>query len=697
MIGKGKPVRGNSSGTGTRVAGAAPQLGERQALAQAIRRAQGYLLARQDREGYWVGELEADASVTAGYVPLMYFMLGRVDPERQRKAVCYVLSKQRPDGSWSSYHGGPGDLSVSIQAYFSLKLSGIPATEPAMQRARDFILSQGGIGRANVITRIWLAVFGQYDWRGVPTVPPEVIFLPPWFYLSIYDFASWSRATIVALSVVLTQRPVCVVPESAGLDELYACRAVGAASCRVRAHRGSMPTAVIARSASCDEAIPNPRPGDCFAPLAMTRRKFPNSWEGLFLVLDRLLKLWQHLPYKPGRRLALARAAAWIEEHQEADGSWGGIMLPWVYSLIALKSLGYPLDHPVISRGLKGLAGFIAEDEETMRLQPATSPVWDTAWAAIALAESGLAPDHPALRQAAGWLMDQEIRVGGDWEVKTPIAAAGAWAFEFENDLYPDLDDTAVVARALRRVRLPLGGEGAKAKAIGRALRWVQGMQSRDGGWAAFDRDCDKEILAHVPFADFMSPLDPTCADVTAHVIEFLAEAGPDGPALERALSFLEATQEPDGSWYGRWGVNYLYGTGLALAALAAAGPAGDCRRGEWAASWLRSRQNPDGGWGETCASYERSGPRGRGPSTASQTAWALTGLIAAGEAASPAVRRGIAYLLATQEGDGSWPEAAYTGTGFPRAFYLRYDLYRVYFPLLALARYHAYLERTLT
>jgi squalene-hopene/tetraprenyl-beta-curcumene cyclase len=629
---------------------------DQQRIKEAIKKAQDYLLSLQSPEGYWVGELEADASVSAGYIPLMYSMTGRVDPERQRKTITFVKSKQAPDGSWSTYYGGAGDLNVSIQVYFALKVAGISASEPFMQRARDFILGKGGISQANVFTKIWLALFGQYDWRGTPTVPPEIMLLPNWFYLNIYEFASWSRATIVALTVVLTQKPTCRIPESAYVSELYLepedQRAYGLGK--------------------IDKLL---------------------TWKSFFLLMDALFKAWERLPFKPGRRLALRKAEKWIVEHQEADGSWGGIMLPWIYSLFALKSLGYSLDHPVIARGLKGLEGFIVEDASTLRLQPAVSPVWDTAWAIIALRESGLPADHPALIKAAQWLLEQEIGAGGDWKVKNPDTEPGCWAFEFENDLYPDLDDTPVVCRALRKVQLPKEGEEAKAAAIARAVRWTLSMQCSDEGWAAFDLNNDKQILAHVPFADFMTPLDPTCADVTAHVVELLGELHPDDAALSKALSYLKKIQEADGAWYGRWGVNYLYGTGLVLAGLRVAGEDIAQSYIQRATFWLMSQQNPDGGWGETCQSYEDPAHRGIGPSTASQTAWALMGLIATGETSSPAAQAGIHYLLQTQQEEGSWKEEAYTGTGFPRAFYLRYDLYRIYFPLMALARYRTYSE----
>ena len=620
---------------------------------QAIKKAQAHLLRIQSQEGYWVGQLEADVTVTAGYIPLMYFMRGKVDLERQQKVVNYVISKQQTDGSWSTYYDGPGDLNVTIQAYLALKLAGVSPSETFMQRAQEFVLSCGGITRANAFTKIWLALFGQFDWRGTPSIPPEIIFLPNWFYFNIYEFASWSRATIVALMVVLTRKPVCHIPQFAQVSELY-----------------------VEPEGSRDYS------------LGKLEKVF--NWRSFFLLLDRLFKTWEKLPLKPGRRLALQKIEKWIVEHQEVDGSWGGIMLPWIYSLFALKSLGYSLEHPVIVRGLQGLEGFITEDNSTLRLQPATSPVWDTAWAMITLRESGLPADHPALVKAARWLLKEEIQVGGDWQVKNPETEPGCWAFEFENDLYPDIDDTAVVPRALLGVRLPEPDEERKTEAIKRGFHWVMSMQSNNGGWAAFDQNNNKEILAHIPFADFMAPLDPTSPDVTAHAIELLGELNTDSSSLRRAISYIKREQKADGAWYGRWGVNYIYGTGLVLASLRVAGEdmsQNYVRRG---ISWFRSCQNQDGGWGETCHTYEDPLYQGTSPSTASQTAWALLGLIAAGDHASPVVKKGINYLVATQQGDGSWQESAYTGTGFPKAFYLRYDLYRIYFPLLALARYRS-------
>ncbi|MFC1878837.1 squalene--hopene cyclase [Chloroflexota bacterium] len=630
-------------------------------LTQTIQKTQSFLLNQQNLEGYWLGELEADASVSAGYIPLMYFMIGQVDSLRQAKVINQVTSQQNPDGSWSAYYHGPGDINVSIQVYFALKLAGTPAGEPLMQRARDFIISRGGIRQANLITKIWLALFGQYEWRGVPSVPPEIIFLPTWFYFNIYEFASWSRATIMALSIVLTTKPVCATPESVNLAELYL----------------------------------EPEGQRVYA---LGRIEKLLSWKSFFLLADHCLKLWEKLPYKPGRKRALHRVEEWIVEHQESDGSWGGILLPWIYSLFALKSLGYTSEHQVIKRGLTGLEGFIVEDEEKLLLQPAVSPVWDTAWTTIALSESGLPADHPAIIKAARWLMGKEICHKGDWRIKNPETEPGGWAFEFENNWYPDLDDSAVVPRALLRAQLSEEEELDKTKAINRALGWVLDMQSKDGGWAAFDRDNDKTALAHIPFADFISPLDPTCSDVTAHAIEFLKELDIQGTPLQgtlhRALAYLRCTQEADGSWYGRWGVNYLYGASLALTALAAAGEDHQQAYIQRTVAWLNGRQNEDGGWGESCQTYADPSQRGRGVSTASQTAWTLIGLIAAGQTSNQAVKEGIDYIIKTQQADGAWYEPYFTGTGFPKVFYLKYDLYRVYYPLIALARYQEAIRR---
>lgn len=620
-------------------------------LEEAIRKTQSYLLGNQNPEGYWVGELEADASVSAGYIPLMYFITGRVDPVKQGEVINYVRSQQKEDGSWSAYYGGTGDLNVSIQVYFALKLAGVSASEAFMQKAKDFILGCGGIMKANTITRIWLAIFGQFDYRGTPSILPEMILLPRWFYFNIYEFASWSRETIVALMIILTLRPVCLVPGYASITELYL-------------------------------ETPEKRR------YMLTGKGKLFSWKRFFLFADRVFRVLEKQPFKPLRKLSMKKVEEWVVEHQEEDGSWGGIMLPWIYSLIALKSIGYGTDHPVIRKGMKGLAPFLVEDGETLKIQPAMSPIWDTAWAALSLVQSGVRADHPSLVKTARWLLKKEVRTGGDWKIKNPKIDSGCWSFEFENKHYPDIDDTTVVARALLNIKLAEGEETTKIEAVKRGLSWVKTMQSADGGWAAFDKDNNKRILASVPYSDFMTPLDPTSADVTAHAIELAGQMDPGSSYLQRALGYLKRIQEPDGAWYGRWGVNYIYGTGLTLLSLRSVGEDMNQAYIQKAADWIESHQNLDGGWGETCETYDKSSTRGEGPSTPSQTAWALMGLIAVGKRSYSIIEKGLSYLLKNQNEDGSWTEWAYTGTGFPRAFYLRYDLYRIYFPLLALAQF---------
>lgn len=625
------------------------------ALEMAIQKTQNWLLTQQHEEGFWVGELEADASVTAGYIPFMYFMTGQLDSEKRDLMINYVRLKQQDDGSWNAYHDGPGDLNVSIQVYFALKLAGVSASAPYMQSARQFILSMGGVMKVNTITRIWLALFGQYDYRGTPSIPPEIALLPDRFFFNIYEFASWSRETIMALMLILSLKPVCKVPENASIDELYVEPA-----------------------------------GERHYNVGIKKSFF--SFNNFFLTLDATFKMLEKRPIKPLRQRALNKIEKWIVTHQETDGSWGGIMLPWLYSLMALKGIGYKNDHPVIAKGIEGILPFIVINKNTMMMQPAVSPVWDTAWSILALKESGIPASHPSINKACRWQMNQEIRKDGDWKIKNPGTDPGGWAFEFHNDFYPDIDDTAVVAKILLQTNFNDTNSPAVAAAK-RGLHWVKKMQSNNGGWAAFDRDSNKRFLADVPYADFMTPLDPTSPDVTAHAIELLSEHNSNDPSLKRGIDYLKRVQESDGSWYGRWGVNYIYGTGLVLLSLKAAKENMFQNYISRSVDWLEANQNTDGGWGETCETYDNPSMKCRGPSTPSQTAWSLMGLIASGRQFADSVSRGIDYLLTNQNEDGSWTEKAFTGTGFPKAFYLRYDLYRIYFPLLALASYKNSLE----
>ncbi len=636
----------------TRATSPAIEIVQADDLDRAIASSQAYLLALQRPDGYWSGELEADASVTAGYLPFMRWLGREVDPERKRKGLNYILGEQSADGSWPMYRGGAGDLSVTAQVYFSLKLSGMSADEELMRRARDFVLAGGGVMKANIITKVWLALFGEFDWKGVPVIPPEIIFFPRWAPFNIYELSSWARATIMALSVLSATRPGRPVPPEARIEELYV----------------------------------EPPAQRNYRQWHAPRRL---SWAGFFIALDRLFALYERSPVKPGRGLALQRVERWLRDHQDSGGSWGGIMLPWIYAIFALKSLGQRDDDPAIASGIAGLERFVVEDGDSMRLQPSASPVWDTAWAVIALRRSGLPAWHPALVKAAEWLLSKETRLPGDWAVKGlkgDASDAGCWSFEHENRWYPDIDDTALVARALNMVQLSEEAEPGKKAAIERAKSWVVGMQSDDGGWAAFDRNNNRSYLEHVPFADFITPLDPTSPDITNHALDLLSDLGDHGPAARAGVDYLKRRQEADGSWFGRWGVNHIYGTGLVLPSLVAADDGGAHSHVRQAAGWLARMQHDDGGWGETCATYHDPSLRGKGPSTASQTAWALLGLAAAGECDAACVRAGVDYLLRRQGVDGAWPERDFTGTGFPRAFYLRYGLYSTYFPLLALS-----------
>ncbi|WOX20986.1 squalene--hopene cyclase [Streptomyces solicathayae] len=618
----------------------------RGAAARAAQRSTEHLLARQDAAGWWKGDLETNVTMDAEDLLLRQF-LGIRDEETTRATALFIRGEQREDGTWATFYGGPGELSTTVEAYVALRLAGDRPEDPHMARAAAWIREHGGIAAARVFTRIWLALFGWWRWDDLPEVPPELILLPSWFPLNIYDFGCWARQTIVPLSVVSAKRPVRPAPFP--LTELHTDPA---------------------------RPVPPARP----AP--------PASWDGVFQRLDKALHVYHRVAPRRLRRAAMNTAARWIVERQESDGCWGGIQPPAVYSLIALHLLGYDLEHPVMRAGLESLDRFAVWREDGARMiEACQSPVWDTCLATIALADAGLAPDHPALVRAVDWMLDEEIVKKGDWAVRRPGLAPGGWAFEFHNDNYPDIDDTAEVILALRRVKHP---DPAKVDAaVARAARWTLGMQSRNGAWGAFDADNTSPFPNRLPFCDFGEVIDPPSADVTAHVVEVLGYEGQaQHPRARRGIDWLLAEQDADGGWFGRWGVNYLYGTASVVPALTAAGlpvthPA--LRR---AVAWLESVQNDDGGWGEDLRSYKERSWIGRGVSTASQTGWALIALLAAGERDSEAVERGVAWLTETQRADGTWDEPYFTGTGFPWDFSINYHLYRLVFPLTALGRY---------
>jgi squalene-hopene/tetraprenyl-beta-curcumene cyclase len=609
---------------------------------QSLARACDWLLARQSPEGWWKGELQTNVTMDAEDLLLRQFLGVRTE-EQTKRAAAWIRSQQREDGTWANAFGAPADLSTTVESYVALKLAGDAIDAPHMKRAADHIRENGGVPATRVFTRIWLALFGLWDWNDLPILPPEMNLLPSWVPLNIYDFACWARQTVVALTVVMTYKPVRPIPGMT-LGEL--------------------------------------------APSTVMQPKTA-TWKGrVFEGIDKVLRRYQKRPLSKLRERALGEAERWIVKRQEADGSWGGIQPPWVYSLMALSLRGYAMDHPVMRAGMAGLDRFTVHEGEERRLEACQSPVWDTAYAIQALADAGVAPSSASLVRAVDWLLTQEVRVKGDWAIRRPNLTPSGWAFEFANVNYPDIDDTAEVVLALRRVLHP---DPQKVEsAVARSVRWMIGMRSKNGAWGAFDADNVQSLCRDIPFCDFGEVIDPPTADVTAHVIEALAKEGLEPhEATRRGTKWLIDAQEKDGSWFGRWGVNYVYGTGAALMALVENEVKRDHASVQRAIKWLESHQNADGGWGEDVRSYDDPKWAGVGDSTASQTAWALLGLIAYGHR-GPALERGVAYLIRTQKEDGRWDEPQFTGTGFPGDFFINYHLYRQVFPMMALGRYAA-------
>jgi squalene-hopene/tetraprenyl-beta-curcumene cyclase len=618
-------------------------------LARAIQRAAAQLLEQQDRRGFWWAELTADTTLESDYILLQLWMHppenGKWNPPSRElvdKAVRSILDRQLPDGGFNVYVKGPADISATVKAYFALKLAGVPCGDPRLRQARELILEKGGIQAANSYVKINLSLFGLYPREHVPSVPPEITLLGN----TLYQMSSWTRAIVVALSLVHAHNPRRPVPEGFSLEELFL-------------------------------------PG---APLEFKKSGKRFTWRNTFLFLDRVFKLWEKHGSGRIRRKAIRAAEKWMIERFEMSDGLGAIYPPMMYAIMALDVLGYAEDHPLRQEAVRQFDALMVNDGDRFFFQPCFSPVWDTAIALYALGESGAAP-RDAMRRGADWLLSKEVRRKGDWSVKRPNTEPSGWYFEFANEFNPDIDDSAMVLLGLAMAQA--SDAAAQQACHRRAVNWVAAMQSKDGGWAAFDADNNWEFLSQVPFADHNAMLDPSCADITGRVLEGLCAHGfgRGHAAVKRGVDYLVRTQEADGSWYGRWGVAYIYGTCFALRGLRAAGEddreAHVLRAGEW----LRSIQNADGGWGESCASYD-NGTYTRAESTPSQTAWAVMGLLAGGDTTSHSVRKGVEFLLRTQRPDGSWDEELATGTGFPKVFYLNYHMYRLYFPLLALSEY---------
>ena len=642
-------------------------------VSEGIKRATDWLLGLQHPEGYWCGELEADTMLESDYI-FMHVLLGTGDRGKMERAVNEILRHQNEDGGWSIYPNGPSNISLGVKAYFALKLMGWQADHPVMAKAREWILANGGVIECNTFTKIYLCFLGQYEYDAVPAVPPEIVLFPSWCYFNIYEISAWSRAILVPLSIAYAKKPFKKIPPEQGIDELF-----------------------VGGRQSADLHL-------------KWDRKHPIGWRNFFLFTDRMVHWFERIHIRPLRKMALKKAEKWLLERFEMSDGLGAIYPAMLNAIIALRCLGYSVDDPQFIRAMDEFERLGIDNPEgepgyptpTFRMQPCVSPVWDTAQAVYALGEAGVPKDDPRLLKAADWLLSKEVRHKGDWAESVKDVAPGGWYFEFNNEFYPDVDDSAQVLLALNCVSNPR--ERYQHEVSQRAMDWIFAMQCKGGGWASFDRDNTKMIFQYIPFADHNAMLDPPTVDITGRILEMLAVYGftRRDPRVERAIQFCLKEQESDGSWFGRWGVNYLYGTFLVLRGLEAMGVWSHEPAILQATEWIRMVQNADGGWGETCGSYDDPLQRGIGPSTPSQTAWALLGLLAGGDTRSDSVAKGIRWLISKQGPSGTWDESAegrngeaiYTGTGFPRVFYLAYHLYRDYFPLLALTTYKRMMEK---
>ena len=630
-----------------------------QQLDECILRSQKYLLDAQYKEGYWSSELLVDPLTICDYILFTHWS-GNIDPELEENAAKHLLKEQHTDGGWGQYNGAPSDINLSVKAYHILKIAGMSERDPRMVRARATILRMGGIPKTNTYTKFYLALVGQFPWKYLPSIPVELLLLPNWFIFNIYELSAWTRAMVVSMSIVNHYQPTRNLPPEHQITELYPY-------------------------------------GTHKSDFSLPRDKKLLSWRNFFLLANRFLKFYDSLSWKPLRKRALKKAEKWIVDRiGEGSDGLGAIFLSMCNTLMALESLGYSRSHPLYVKAEKHLKDLIVHDPVTgeVRVRPCFGPVWDTAICSVALAESGVPSNHPSLQKAADWLLSKEVRQRGDWYNKNPYPECSGWAFEFNNVYYPDVDDTVKSLLGLRLIKS--SDKELQTTVMERAFKWALSFQCKGGGFAAFDKDVTKPWLEKVPFSDHNAILDPPCSDITGRMLEYIGKANYpiNSKTLSRIISYMKQSQESDGSWWGRWGVNYIYGTWQALRGLSAVK---EDMNQDWimrSRDWLESCQNPDGGWGETPGSYDHACLKGQGTSTATQTAWAVMGILSFGDPTIPSIQSGIQFLLNTQYADGTWNGDHYTGTGFPKVYYMRYEYYRINWPLIALAEYKDSLKR---